>query len=443
MRKLVIFLFLVLFGLAISIRGVAAQGLSDAAGLGEMPPEPMYLDEAPAIEPGAMGSMLSDDAEMPPQQLEPLPSPIHSGDLKDNASAPTIFPSDESLRAFDYQQAILESTGTWLQRGFWFAEADAVLLHRSHGRHDIVLMVDDTVSNNFFVQANELVLAPGRPGAEGSGRLKVGRFLFRDSDNRDHTAEFTIYGGGDWSQSGRQDGTLTVPFILTGGDLTHEGNPSFNGAQSSQFDYDSWFNSFELNYNVKQRLTKDRMELEPSGHWVRRAQPSMLRSWLAGVRYFDLDERLNWQAFGIPDANDDGVDETGAYHIKTGNHLLGTQLGFTSAYQTARWSLAAQAKGGMYLNMQTMTSDFAVTNLTNGNSDLETDGLGWVGEAAVIGKWHLRPNFALRTSLEVMHVAGVAIAPDHINFNPNGSQFINSASELVYLGGAIGFEGYW
>jgi hypothetical protein len=440
-RKLVIFLFVI--GLGISLRGVAAQELSGGAGLGEKSPEPMYLDESPVLQPGSMGTMLPDGVELPPQQLEPLPAPVNTGDLQDTASIPSVFPSDESLRAFDCQQALLESTGTWLQRGFWFAEADAVLLHRSYSRHDVVLMVDETVSNNFFLQANELVLAPGRPGAEGTARLKVGRFLFRDHENRDHTAEFTIYGGGDWSQSGRLDGTLSVPFVLTGGDFTQDGNPSFNGAQSSQFNYDSWFNSFELNYHVKQRLTKDRMELEPSGHWVRRAQPSMLRSYFAGGRYFDLDERLNWDAFGIPDANDDGDEETGNYHIRTGNHLLGTQLGFTTAYQSVRWSLGMQAKGGMYLNMQTMNSDFEVTNLTNGTSDLETDGLAWIGEGALIGKWYLRPNFALRTSLEVMHVAGVALAPKHINFNPNGSQFINSASELVFLGGAIGFEGYW
>ena len=84
------------------------------------------------------------------------------------------------------------------------------------------------------------------------------------------------------------------------------GNTSFDGALSSQFRYDSRFNSFELNYRVKERMGRDHVEMEPSGHWVRRAGPSVSRSLLAGFRFFDLNEDFDWTASDI-DTNGDGI----------------------------------------------------------------------------------------------------------------------------------------
>lgn len=413
--------------------GALAQDLFESQTNGELPPQFTFdALEGPAA-PGMERMMLPPDETIPEPIAEPLSTPLGSDAFEPGA---VDYAEDES-RIFNSYPALLESTGTWLRRGFWYAEADAVIFSRSFDNNAIVLATEQSFIPP-QIRANTLEI-DGSSGAEGAPRLNVGRFLFRDHENRDHTAEFTIFGGGNWGQTSQLSGAfLQMPISIT------NGNPGFDGAQDMQYDYLSWFNSFELTYNVKQRMGKDRMELEPSGHWVRRAQPTHTNAFLAGVRYFSLDEDLDIMAFGIPDGNMDGNNETGEYNVQTGNRMIGTELGYSRSYETSRWSLTGRVKGGMFLNMVHLESNFNVTgNVTSGSTDLEGDNLSFIGEAALIGKWHLRPNLSLRTSLEVLQVTGLALAPNQVDFVPSGSPFIGNGADVYYLGGAIGFESYW
>ncbi len=428
MKKIVVFLMMVALGL--SSRGVAAQDLFESQTLGELPPQMMLP------EPTDMFGSSSDPLMLPSEQVqskpvvrESLSLPTSSGDLTSQALEPSM---GRELQFFDCQPAMLESSGTWLRRGFWSAEIDGMIMNRMFDRNSVPLVQSAVTLDSLQIEGN-------KPGAEGFPRLKVGRFLFRDEENRDHTAEFVISGGGNWSQSGRFDGgNLQVPFILG------RNNPAFDGAQSTQFEYDAWFNNFELNYHVKQRMLRDRMELEPSGHWVRRAQPSNSLSMLAGLRFFDMGEKFIWTAFGIPDADNDGVRETGLYDIRVQNQLIGTQLGGSYVYETARWSVGAYIKGGMYLNMSELESQFDVSGgITSGQTDLQEDYISWIGEAALIGKYHLRPNFSIRAGLEVMHLSHMAVAPSQIDFRPSGSESITNGNDIYFLGGSLGLESYW
>ncbi len=395
--------------------------------------------------------------------LPPMPEPAAEGSGTRGESVTTpqsvILDGDQFQPSFedssdDYSQfcacdtAILESTGTWLRRGFWHTEIDAVLLNRVTNKDSVVLISQLTASPNpfFGVDQNRLEIGGTRPGVEGVPRVKLGRFLFRDHKNRDHNAEFIVYGGGQWSQGARLDENpltngapgLFVPQQLTGG------NVAFNGATSSQYEYDSRFNSFEINYHVKQRMRNDRMELEPSGHWVRRAGPSVSRTLLAGIRYFDMTENLDWDATGIPDFDGDTATEIGNYLVRADNDMIGTHAGFSWNYETARWSLGASAKGGVFLNIVDVQSAFFVTGgLTSGGAVQSEDTLSFIGESSVIGKWHLRPNLSLRVGLEVLYVTSVALAQNQINFIPSGTSALSSSGDPAYLGGLIGFEGYW
>ncbi len=356
---------------------------------------------------------------------------------------------------FHCDEPVLESTGTWIRRGFWYAEVDAVIYNRKWNRDSIVLIQQPvgTSSSIFFntVVSNQLLLNGSKPGAEGAPRFTLGHFLFRDHNNRDHVAEFTAFGGGQWSQSARLDanpnnslGTtvLLVPVEISGG------NTSFDGATTSNFDYNSRFNSFELNYLVKERLGKDHVEMDPSGHWVRRAGNSMSRSLLAGIRYFDINEDLLWEAADF-ELGATASDDVGYVRVDTDNDLIGTQLGFGWNYETARWSVGMRAKGGMFLNIIDMrTQSLIPTTEEDSLSDdsaLEGDELSFVGETAFIGKWHLKPNFSLRASLEVLFVSSTALAPSQLRgtFLPTGPTQIVSADDSTFLGGSIGFEGYW
>ena len=419
--------------LILGVLGFSSRGATAQDQFGSQPPQFAFADQDGLDAPEMQRMMLPPDEEILQPEMERLSTPLSSGDFDSDLEQY----AQDDLRTFDCQPALLESTGTWLRRGFWYAEADAVIFARTYDKAGTVLARDlDTIvlgglKNTLYID--------GSSCAETAPRLNVGRFLFRDHENRDHTAEFTIFGGGNWGQDSQlAGGNLVMPRNIT------NGNPSFDGAQFMNFDYTTWFNSFELTYNVKQRMLKDRMELEPSGHWVRRAQPSQTNTFLAGVRYFSLDEDLKVNAFGIPDANVDGNSETGNYHIQTGNHLIGTELGLSHSYETARWSLTGKVKGGMFVNMIHLKSDFDVTgDVTSGSTDMEGDNISFIGEASLIGRWHLRPNFSLRTSLEVLQVSGVALAPFQMDFIPSGSPYLGKGADVTYLGGGIGFESYW
>jgi len=103
---------------------------------------------------------------------------ISAGDLQPELS-PLVSDGDYH---FDCEPAILESTGTWLRRGFWYAEVDAVLMDMIRRRDDTLLMfqINGTSPTTGQTTVNPLLLQGGAQGAEGVRRLNMGRFLFRD-----------------------------------------------------------------------------------------------------------------------------------------------------------------------------------------------------------------------------------------------------------------------
>jgi len=366
----------------------------------------------------------------------------------------------KDYQLFDSQPALMESTGSWLRRGFWYTEIDAVILNRDFDRNMLVLIEQRVGTgqfldgfgrpiNNNLPRTNDLSIAGHKPGAEGVPRVKLGRFLFRDQNNRDHTAEFTLYGGGQWSQQASLDAvtvgadfgttSLTVPTRIS------RGNPAFDGATSSQFIHESRFNSVELNYHLKSRMHRDRMAMRPNGEWVRMATPTRTRSLLVGLRYFDLTENLSWDAFGVPDTiNGGGATVNGNYLVRTDNDMIGIQIGHSQTYETSRWSLGLLAKAGGMLNEMTLDSSFSGTDsLTSGTTRSTEDTLSMLAEIRLTGKWHLRPNFSLRAGLELLYVDSIALTPFQLNFVPGGNTQIVSSTNSLFLGTSVGFEGYW
>ncbi len=420
---------------------------------------PIPVIQNPVIEGSLPGVELpSAPSSVSGQPLsEYIPEPVPSGDfqpaLQPIAEGQSVDQSYDQSGDYEIQlcdPALLESTGTWLRRGFWYSEVDVLLMDRIWRRDDLTVAFQFNSSNQID---NQLSVEGGRQGAELIPRLKLGHFLFRDYKNRDHAMEFVLYGGGQWSKTGRLDaingGTLEVNPTLTGstfagGQLTG-GDASFRGATSMQYDYDSRFNNFEMNYHVKSRMRKDRMELEPSGQWIRRAQPSSTRSLIAGIRYFNLSEDFDWNAFGIDDDNNSATAaQSGNYRVRTDNDLIGTQLGFSWTFETARWSLGLKNKSGIYLNRTDVESSFEVTGgVTSGDNDIRVDNLSFITEGSLIGKWHLRPNFSLRAGLEIMYVSSVAHASEQLNFIPVSTSQIVANGDSTFMGGLIGFEGYW
>ena len=353
-------------------------------------------------------------------------------------------PVPTQYEMWDILPALTESSGTWLRRGFWYTEIDGVAFNRFWNRRELTFAAD--TATGFIPPGSPdtgrvLVLDGTKPGVEGNARFTLGRFLFRDMCNRDHSVEFTAFGGGDDFQeceiTSRFPNTqrLNVPFDI---DLN---NLSFDGAASMDINYASRFNSFEANYLVRSRMTRDRMLMDPCGEWVRQATPSLIREYLIGLRYFDLTEQVRWNAF---DFTGSPANSSGFYNIDTDNDLFGLQFGTAFRYEEGRWSIGLTGKGGVYLNDVSSNTEFARTDMAA--NDFTTDSrettFAFVGQSGVMLKWHLRPNLSLRAGYEMMYVTSVALAPHQINFRPDDNK-VSYTGDPFYHGAAFGFEGYW
>jgi hypothetical protein len=250
----------------------------------------------------------------------------------------------------------------------------------------------------------------------------------------------TFLGGGHWQQESSIE--ASTPDGINVNDFIDRVNPSFDGARSMGFNYETGFDSIETNYVVKARMGKDQMVLKPDGQWVRSAQTSQTYSFLAGFRYANLTEVLNITAESDPD---DANSQGGFYNVDTDNNLAGAQLGVGISQETARWSVGLNLKGGSFWNRTNLDSEFrAGPDLiaSRGTTDSREDNLSFIGEAEFLVKWHLRPNLSIRAGCEILYVDSIALAPFQVNFVPGGYSPIADDGDIFCMGSVIGLEAY-
>jgi len=417
---------LVLMALAVSLVGLArAQGPPRLdAGDVEMPPDDftmMPYESAPTMES-------SDSSE---QSMI-----VGEGQSAADAVCQCDSSASSAYDLWDVEPVPIESTGTWLRRGLWYAESEVVVMMRLWSRHDLVLISQDGFEPPFSSFNRFMILKQAHPGEDASVRTTLGRYLFRDIDNRDHTTEFTVFIGGDWVQDlaiGSPIGQLQVPFQIDGN------NQSFDNSTRNTAVYSSRFNSFEWNYKVKRRMGRDQMVMDPNGNWTRRAAAGFTKEFLVGVRYLELSDIFNWKA---EDVQVDGND--GQYLIQANNDLIGLQLGAGFTYETARWSIGLSGKGGAYANDASSSSDldFTIDDSADFQRFTREDQLSFIGESSMVLKYHLTPNFSLRTGFHLLYITSVAEAPYQANFIADYNTVVTSGDPF-YFGVSAGFEGFW
>jgi hypothetical protein len=438
-----------LFGLIMTVAlctGVARAQAPRASEMGDDAPPALTLPlpsmEGAATTPATPHSLLRD-----------TPSSAHSAD---SATPPLADPYDLSvgkaypdLAGLWSHTAPIESTGTWLQRGIWYAEADAVILNRLWNRDNRIYAAQDPdveridfFQSTFTVAAlldtnRLLVLNASQPGEDAAVRMTLGHFLFRDSRNRDHTAEFTALGGGNWEQerviTSEEPFGLFVPFVVDGGNL------SFDASSRQTLNYESHIKSFEMNYRVSQRLGHDQLIMDPNGGWHRAANAGFEREYLAGLRFIELEDKFEWQAEDIATLGDDGE-----YLIRTDNDMFGVQIGGGMTYQASRWSAGVFGRGGVYLNdaLGRTDLDFTADDDNDAVNRLRDNELSVNLEMKLQTRFHITPNVSLRAAYELMYFESVALAPSQATFIPVFS-YLNTTGDPFYHGTSFGIEGYW
>ena len=239
---------------AVGQKSAAQEVLSPPmeAGAGDLPPEMDLSDELPSgLEPEAGAETIEPIAE--PYTEESMGqsfSTDYVGDPRIMATCPPLF----------------ESSGTWLRRGFWFAEADLMLMNSGWDRKGLLLAFEGNVGQSpgtAFGQVgfgpvlalNNLVIEGSAPGAQPMARVSLGRFLFRDGNNRDHIIQGTVLLGGQWDQASVIGAAL--PSGIQINDFIDRVNPSFDGAQQIGFNYATTMSGGEVDY-VRQAAHAER-----------------------------------------------------------------------------------------------------------------------------------------------------------------------------------------
>ncbi len=368
--------------------------------------------------------------------------------------------------------AAVWSSGTWLERGFWYSEQEVVIFVRDIAPRNTVLALDGSNPpavpglGGRFGPGNTLQIRTRHPAALANAKITFGRFLFRDQANRDHNAEVTFFGAGREEQSGRiqsivpnalgiPDGSFivdpkqnrqatTIGYFLNN---LSAGNDAFDFSNVQVFNYTSEVNTVEVNYLIKQRMSRDALALQPNGQWVRQGSPTTTKEFLAGVRWLSLDEWLNWDASADPVSN----GRAGFMRIRTNNDLVGFQLGAAMGYKANRFSMNFRGKAGPYVNFARMNRDFEVrdalvgqpANVVNeARTRVREESIAFVGEFQAIAKYHLNPNFSLRIGYQMLYVDSVAVAPFQLTFDPCYN-VVGLSAGAFYQGGSVGVEGYW
>jgi hypothetical protein len=392
--------------------------------------------ELPRFDSGELDLPPDDFTLMPSEPASPMESP---GTTEESMVVGPVESAVDSLEGcdpssasaydlWDMEPVPIESTGTWLRRGLWYAEAEAVVMMRLWSRQDVLLASANGFPPPFSDPNIFIMLRQAHPGQDASVRTTLGRYLFRDIDNRDHTTELTIFVGGDWVQNleaGSPNVGLQVPFLVDGN------NTSFDDSLRQTAIYSSRFNSFEWNYRVQRRLTRDQMVMDPNGQWTRQASSGFTKEFLVGLRFLELTEILDWKAEDVQVNGNDG-----SYLIQSDNDLVGMQLGSGFTFETSRWSIGLSGKGGAYVNDASSTQqlDFTLNNAADYQRDASEDQLSFIGD--------LTPNFSLRSGLHVLYITSVAQAPNQANFIADFKNVVTSGDPF-YFGVSAGFEGYW
>lgn len=344
----------------------------------------------------------------------------------------------------------------------WYFEQQVRILTRSRARD---MRFTSEYSPSLSSQAGSAVAIPRMGtktntfGAADGWYSTIGRHLARDSENRDHFGEFTYWGfqswkewervSGDWmsDSQNRTFGSLFSPFGATA-NIYDSYVGGFNRAQTHYFEYYSQIHNWELNCRIRPRTRKDRLVLQPNGRWRREERPGPYYSFLYGVRVISVNERSAFQSRGrIYDSEGASTPIYGNYHVRTGNNLVGLQIGGDMIHRYNKASWGFRGKVGPMIN-----SAHHVSEITSGGTDpyasvfpndrlaASNSSIACVIEFGVTGRYMITPHFWLNAGYDLMWVTGLALAPEQMKFELDPSPKLNVGGTTFYHGLTAGFE---
>ena len=299
---------------------------------------------APRVNTGVRLAQFSEEESMDDStsdsKVETVESPSPSTTTTPPATVVPLSDIDEPQETFGPLApdvpAETYTSGEWIRSGRWYTQQSVVYMNRSvNVKNSYQLATDFTSALN--PHDRSFLQIPLSMGFQPGMKSTIGRFVGRDEMNRDHSIDFTFFGLNQWHS------TAGLVAVQPGGifsviDPTLS-VPAFNASDMQSFALSSNFNSYELNYRINRRPGRDRMIYTRDSDWVRQATPGPLPAIFAGIRFVQVNERLQYLASGTT-----GVPANGAFNIQTHNQLLGLQAGIDWYFERGDWRLGADQR---------------------------------------------------------------------------------------------------
>ncbi len=179
-------------------------------------------------------------------------------------------------------------------------------------------------------------------------------------------------------------------------------------------------------------------------------------SWSLGVRFFRIDDDLDYSADDSNHVFGDGLVDEAHYTIDADNFLIGPQLGYRADYQWNQClSFFADTKAGIYGNhmrhRQRVVDGLGQVAVINNGPDTFTpydfvetkNGVSFLGEVRLGMGYQIHPNWRLTAGYRAVVISGVALAPEQVSADFSDleqSRSIKSNRGSVIHGGFAGIE---
>jgi hypothetical protein len=310
----------------------------------------------------------------------------------------------------------------------WFDVAvDALWFTRAHTWNNVPL-----TSQNFALNVPpNIVLSTGQLATQDN----VGfRFLANIQLGASQSTEFVYFGPFHFMSSAAvadPTGQLFSTFSNFGTD-----NPPFGFAETDlatiqKISYLSQLDNFEWNFRQRWQAPNGRFQ----------------GSYLAGIRYVKIDERLRLHSEG-PNAFFD-------YLQQTTNSLTGAQIGGDLwVTPIAGFRVGVEAKAGVYGNYATNTSEVRAFSFPGTFDDRAIgDAVSFVGDLSGQFTYRVNYHWTIRGGYNGMVATGLALAPNNFNRAPPANltpapievrePFIHLRGYNWYHGANLGLEYLW
>lgn len=249
------------------------------------------------------------------------------------------------------------------------------------------------------------------------------------------SVEFTYYGTFHWHKSATVSSDTDSLFSVVS-DFGQNPPGGFAETDNSSFqriDYSSTFDNFEINFR--------RRWIAPNCRYQ--------GSWLAGVRYFKLDE--DFQYITVNTTN--GIAD---FDVNTNNSLTGFQAGgdlWLCVVPGLR--VGGEFKAGIFGNHASQGTTITATSLALPfNESMTVNDVAFVSNLDLMMLYRLNYNWTFKLGYQFLFVDGVALASENFNPTPPAvfagvpgdlirSESINDNGNVFYHGLMIGAEFLW